>query len=212
MPLVDLNQLTFEKTPGYLRNENTPKRILDFNPNMKFILIIRNPITRSISHFTHMKSNQKIKLTQKNKVKIGKEFENDVLNEDGNIKNNTIDKIIFPGVYVSSYKQWLQYFPKSQILVLNGENFLINPFEELKKVEKFLNLTSYFQKKHFIFDKNKGFFCINTDLNTEKVNCMGSGKGREHPIVSSKVIEKLKMYYEPYDTEFFNLINQKPFW
>ena len=40
-------------------------------------------------------------------------------------------------------------FPKEQILILNGENFVLNPYEEVKKVEEFLNLKNFFQKNHF---------------------------------------------------------------
>ena len=66
MPYTSENELTFEKTPGYFRWNETPKRIFDFNPKMKLVLIVRNPVTRAISHFTHMLSKKDIEITPEN--------------------------------------------------------------------------------------------------------------------------------------------------
>ena len=65
--------------------------------------------------------------------------------DDSIINSNLIRR----GRYIESYKRWLEYFPKEQILILNGENFVLNPYEEVKKVEEFLNLKNFFQKNHF---------------------------------------------------------------
>jgi hypothetical protein len=54
MPLSRNYQITMEKSPCYFTSKfNVPKRILQFRSKMKFIVMIRNPVTRAISHFTH---------------------------------------------------------------------------------------------------------------------------------------------------------------
>ena len=63
-----------------------------------------------------------------------------------------------------------------------------------------------------MFDKNKGFFCLNRDLNKTKIECMKENKGQRHPNVSDHVIKKLKKYYEPYSKELFQMIGEKDFW
>ena len=35
MPFTSQNELTFEKTPGYNRWQEAPKRVFDLNPRMK---------------------------------------------------------------------------------------------------------------------------------------------------------------------------------
>ena len=172
MPLAEKNQITFEKTPDYFRDLEAAKRIYDFNPNIKFLLILRDPVTRCISHFVHNNNN---KMNNENMAKF---FENQIFDDKGMVKNFTNDKIISPGKYVVSYKKWLKYFPKEQILVLDGENFVNKPFEELKKVETFLNLTPYIQKEHFVFDNEKGLFCMKPKLSSQRISCMGSNKGK----------------------------------
>jgi hypothetical protein len=41
-------QVIIEKTPAYFTaNPKVPKRVFDFNPKMRFILIIREPVMRT---------------------------------------------------------------------------------------------------------------------------------------------------------------------
>ena len=64
------------------------------------------------------------------------------MNEDSLIKN---------GIYVNILKNWFKYFPLKQMLILNGDELILNPFNVLIKVEAFLNLKSYFNKKTIHF-------------------------------------------------------------
>jgi hypothetical protein len=68
----------------------------------------------------------------------------------------------------------LKYFPKKQFLFLNGENFIKNPYDEVIKIENFLNLKKFIEKKHFVFGKNKGYFCLNDDALNITKRCMVS--------------------------------------
>lgn len=71
MPFISLNQvnpfihlfikrskkslkISIEKTPAYFINKDVPIRIKKFNPNIKLILIVRNPVIRMISDFTQV--------------------------------------------------------------------------------------------------------------------------------------------------------------
>jgi hypothetical protein len=212
MPLVYENQITYEKTP-FFPDRRVPERVFKFNPSIKLILILRDPVTRTISHFAHSfyKSHKRVDSNKYNKA--SKLFEDRVLDSNGIVNKSKIDfHLVGRSRYVESYKRWLKYFPKEQILVLNGENFILNPYEEIKKMEIFLNLTPFFQREHFVYDKKKGFFCLRKNLNQNRTNCMGSSKGRNHPFVSESVLLKLRNYFAPYDKELFDLLERKPFW
>ena len=45
-------------------------------------------------------------------------------------------------MYAVHIKRWLEYFPLSQIHVVHGEKFIRQPWHELAKIERFLNLPS----------------------------------------------------------------------
>mgnify|MGYP000024606353 CR=1 FL=1 len=55
MPKSFPDQITIEKTPKYFIDPNVPQRIQKMNPEMKLILIVRNPIDRVISDYTQGK-------------------------------------------------------------------------------------------------------------------------------------------------------------
>ena len=42
--------------------------------------------------------------------------------------------------------------------------------------------------------------------------CLGGEKGRRHPMIERKLLDKLFEYFKPFDIEFFKIINQNPFW
>ena len=45
-------QLTIEKTPAYLVCQEVPERVKETVPNVKLLLVVRNPVTRAISDYT----------------------------------------------------------------------------------------------------------------------------------------------------------------
>ena len=210
MPLTYANQITMEKSPDYFINPEVAKRIYDWNPNLKMILLIRDPVKRALSHFAHFLSivNKTNYESTKYDV-ISKMFDKSVFYKNGSISRN---RWINGGLYSEHYKVWLKFFKKEQFLFLNGENFITHPYEEVKKVENFLGLNPFIQKEHFVYDNQKGFFCKRKDLSKNKLECMGSEKGRKHPFISTASLDKLNQFYKPFSSELFKLIDQKPYW
>uniref|UniRef100_A0A1I7X8Q3 Sulfotransfer_1 domain-containing protein n=1 Tax=Heterorhabditis bacteriophora TaxID=37862 RepID=A0A1I7X8Q3_HETBA len=49
MPETDQTQITIEKSPAYFHSKNATERIKALNPNMKIIIVVRDPVTRAIS-------------------------------------------------------------------------------------------------------------------------------------------------------------------
>ncbi|MGZ8918140.1 MAG: sulfotransferase family protein [Methylobacter sp.] len=43
------SKLLFDASPGYLNNANAPKRIYAHNPNVKIIILLRDPVERAYS-------------------------------------------------------------------------------------------------------------------------------------------------------------------
>ena len=215
MPFAYKNQITMEKTPGYFKTSVVPKRVFDMNPKIKLILIIRDPTERTVSTYTHIFRNR-WNFTDNNDHFKAQVFtkNGDILidDESSNIKRHGAT-MIDDSLYVVYLKRWLKYFPLEQILIINGEEFIKNPYNEVMKVEKFLNLTKFFKPEHYIFDKKKGFYCMNKILfNSTENRCLNKQKGRKHPEIDKNVLDKLREFYKPYSHELFKIIKQKPFW
>ena len=114
MPSTNPSEIAMEKSPSYFVTPSVPKRIYAMNRNIKLLLIVRDPLTRLISDYTQILHNHK------EKGLIFKPFKNLALNSDGSVNTN-YDALV-RSLYVNFMTNWLEYFPPSQIHVVNGEN------------------------------------------------------------------------------------------
>ena len=55
MPYSTQHQITIEKTPNYFVDKLAPGRVFDFNSSMRLMLIVRNPVDRSMSDYLQLK-------------------------------------------------------------------------------------------------------------------------------------------------------------
>jgi hypothetical protein len=226
----DKPYVVMEKTPGYFRSEKAAQRMKIFNPNLKLILIVRNPVKRLKSELTHCDTRQKkLNLTRKcshlnsffedlfkNRTLSDRELENELLN----------NKFIRNSVYYLDLIKWIKYFSSDQLYVLDGEKFIRRPWQELNKIENFLNLTNNINQNQFYFDRNKNFYCINEkhkskffhDLNPlivkkEMDGCLGKNKGRKnHVYLSDLVRVNLERFFKKWNKLFFDTIDQTFDW
>ena len=143
-------------------------------------------------------------------------FEQLVLNKKtGEI--NTDYAPVRVGDYHLHLERWLRYFPRKQILVLDGEAFLKNPVRSLVQVEQFLEIPPYFAlpatAKLLKFDMTRGYFCLTRDPR-KGGKCLAEDKGRRHtyPEVSKDVLTKLAYYYRPHNEQLFQIIGQTFSW
>ena len=208
MPYSYDYQITIEKSPDYFENERVPKLIHNWNPKIKLILIIRNPITRAISTFAQLLDKGEIKYDPNN-FDPTEVFEKLITDEN----NELLERRAYlrQGVYVKYLKNWLKYFPLKQILVLNGEKLISDPHSVVSKAELFLGLKPEIKRENFVYNKSKGFFCLQFNKSVE-MYCLTADKGRKHPTMKDSLLKRLKVYYRGFDKQLFELINQKPFW
>jgi hypothetical protein len=194
MPIMKMNQyVTIEKTPHYFIDKQTPERIAYLLPNVKLILILRDPIIRAISDYVQIKSRHEFYPT----------FDEFIF-----MKNFTRWTPIKIGCYSIYLRRWLKYFPLEQIHFVDGENLIHRPWEELESVQRFLNISNHIREEHFYFNTNKrGFPCIK-----QPNGCLGSSKGRQHPLISEDSREKLKNLYSICNQQFQEITHRKFSW
>ncbi|CAL4075779.1 unnamed protein product, partial [Meganyctiphanes norvegica] len=202
MPPTAEGQITIEITPRYFISPEVPSRVHDMNSSIKLLLIVRDPVTRIISDYAHV--------LHRNRMwewKPLQPFSHEIFTPDGKVdKGNFIVRPSFYGLHMIN---WLKVFKQEQILILDGERFLLDPLTEVIKVEKFLNLPSALNSSNFYYSAKKGFYCMK---NSEKDWCMDENKGREHPRVDPKVISKLRQYFAPFNKRFYKMIGQEFNW
>lgn len=127
-----------EATPIYMYWNESPRRIFEYNPEMKHILILRNPIERAYSHWNMERSRNADDLsfgdaiyTEKNRCLDALPYQHRVF--------SYIDR----GHYLNQLRRIWAYFPKERVLILKNEDLKENPKGTLNQVADFLGVTQF---------------------------------------------------------------------
>lgn len=133
---------TYDVTSSYIQNKQTAENIFKTLPNVKLILILRNPSDRAYSEY-----NQNI--IDENESRdfeelIKKEIEEIENTSDENLKFCS-DKInlVKKGIYIKQVLPWLKIFPREQILIISTEELGEKTDETYNKIFRFLELPEY---------------------------------------------------------------------
>ena len=203
LPEATPSQIVMEKSVyfGSRMKHEAWRRIYEYNPNIKMILNLRDPVERTLSQF-----NMKSKETEYYYKRKLEDFIYKMNNSQ--VIDNTSD-FISRGHYYTNMLRWIKYFPLRQILIVEAEAFKKDPLSELVKVEKYLGIRSFFNKEIMFFDKKTGFFCLKFE---GKLNCLPDWASNPKRPVSEKVINDLKRHYQPEVKKFYELIGRKFNW
>jgi len=125
-----------EATPLYMHRPCTviPRITQSFGKqNLKFIVILRDPVKRAWSHYLHS-------------VRLGTEpleFEAAVQAEGERVKKNQIGwrSYFSDGLYAAQLSEWFDAFPKECFYICTQEELADNPQALLNKIFCFLNIS-----------------------------------------------------------------------
>ncbi|XP_075141670.1 heparan sulfate glucosamine 3-O-sulfotransferase 6 [Leptodactylus fuscus] len=202
MPRTLEGQITMEKTPSYFVTPEAPSRIYNMSKDTKLIVVVRNPVTRAISDYT-----QTLSKTPSLPTFQALAFKNSSM---GTI--DTTWSAIRIGIYAKHLENWLQYFPLSKFLFVNGERLVSDPAGEMGRVQDFLGLKRVITDKHFYFNKTKGFPCLKKPEGSGKPRCLGKSKGRPHPDIDKTLLLRLQEFYRPYNMKFYQMTGHNFGW
>ncbi|XP_012675792.1 heparan sulfate (glucosamine) 3-O-sulfotransferase 1-like 2 [Clupea harengus] len=206
MPFTLPGQLTVEKTPGYFSAPLVPERMWEMNPAVRLLLIVRDPAERLVSDYTQVLHNR----LQRHKPYQSLE-ELLLLDHDGNGNGRgggRIDpgyKALQRSLYHVHFQRWLEHFPRQQIHVVDGEALVRDPYPELRKAERFLELPPRIMPSNFYFNATKGFYCL---ISAGHDKCLDESKGRPHAPLSQRTFHKLCHFLQEPNKRFFNLVGR----
>ncbi len=140
--------ITGEASVRYLDHPYAAERIREVTPNAKFIILLRNPITRAFSHHTRVRNNNRESLTFKdaflNESKRTKEDYNKIFSDPFYYADSYFTYSYFErGIYVDKIKHWMEVFPKEQFLIIQSEEFFSDPSKIYNQVLDFLGVENF---------------------------------------------------------------------
>lgn len=121
---VEHTVLAGEVSPSYFHGHGVAERVAQYNPKMRIILIVRDPISRAISNHKH-------------EVRIGHLRGPDRSFEFG-LRNNP--SYVEQGLYAKHFKEWLKWFSRDQIFVKSVEDVVTDADATLRQVCRFLDV------------------------------------------------------------------------
>ncbi len=139
-----------EASPLYMYLEEVPQRIYEYNPNMKLIFMLRNPVDRAWSQYWLMK-------------RMGREdlgFEQAIQQEENRIQRDFTYLRRFSykdrGKYIEQIHRFLKYFPRKHIFFIISEQLRKEPEIILKDLYRFLGVDDNYELNGRKFRAMKG--------------------------------------------------------
>ena len=119
-------QICGEVSPAYLKNQNAAEAIYHYNPNVKLIAILREPVSRSFSSYSF-------------RVQIG--------NWNYKTFEDAIEKwppILSTSLYYQQLKPYFDLFPREHILILTFDDLKNDKTKFLTTIYDFLEVPYHF--------------------------------------------------------------------
>jgi hypothetical protein len=203
------NKLAFEASPTYLYMKQSPERIAHLFPGMKFIVILRDPVKRSFSHwnFYHDQSNPQNRAMYYDERTFEQAVEEELNDELTNIPDYKL--YLYKSMYSQHLKHWYQYYPPEKILTLDFENLKNNPKYILKKVTEFLSIKFIYEDFEETREQLQGDKYTKDD-NSQKIKQYNTTPYKKE--MSDKMETKLRTLFDPYDKELEKLTGRKFSW
>ncbi len=131
-------RLLGESTPAYLYWPQAVERIARYNPAMRFIIVLRNPITRAFSHWNYERVVRRERLTFLQALRAYPDRQR-TLPPDKAKRFAYVDR----GYYVGQLKRLWAHFPAEQTLLFKSEQLLEEPTAVLERIAAFLEIAPF---------------------------------------------------------------------
>lgn len=198
-----VDYLTGEATPCYIDSPEVAMRVSELFPNIKLIVLLRNPVERAVSAvYLHKPPGfNSAQLVQSIADGLGKarmliSSVPDALSiERSSVVNCGLDHrgiasthYLLSSLYIFYLKEWLTIFPKNQLLIINSKDFFSNPSKTMKEVYGFLNIPDY-------------------QLATYDSHASGI-----RPLIPNDLRRQLAEFYRPYNEQLEEYLGMKFNW
>ena len=124
-----------EATPVYMYWQPVPARIHAYNPAMKFVILLRNPVTRAHSHWNMEVTKGREKLSFEEALRQEAER---LRSGDSEVRRRR--SYVDRGYYSVQLARIWQLFPRQQTLLLRSDELKSDPAATLARIASFLGV------------------------------------------------------------------------
>jgi hypothetical protein len=163
--IFEKKRLFFETTPNYIYHGHIPVELFDLNPSLRFIVMLRNPVTRCFSAWNMYKNMFEQYKYDALSESLGKDtpvfqyFFKDrtqfpPIEECLNIEldlikqNQTMEPALLRrGLYYDQLENYLKIFPRERIFIVELNDFRINTYNSLDQIAHFVGVSPFDRRK-----------------------------------------------------------------
>jgi len=183
-----------EATPGYIFHALAPERVALLLPNVRLIVLLRNPVDRAYSSYWHRRAQglEDLPSFEEAIAKEPRRLEGDdsqtLDGDDYTSSARRLHSYLTRGIYADQLTKWFGLFPRDQFLIERSEDFFTEPAAVMKRVCAFLELP----------DLNLSDYRIHNPLSS----------GRMEPGTRRDLAE----YFLPHNLRLYELIGRDLAW
>lgn len=198
--------ITGEASPCYMVFPQPPERISRFVPQVKLIVLLRNPVDRAFSQYQMniAKKTAHINEEKRHVLREPLSFEDAIAAEDERMKAALellerdpwsrgrwfqMHSYKTRGLYAQQIRRWLQYFPHEQMLILESSEFYKNTDEVYARVLDFLGLQPFHLQQY-------------------EAKLVGGYREKMSPEMRAQLLE----YFKPHNEDLYKLLGQRFDW
>jgi len=194
-PLRKKGYLTGEASPIYLYHPLAPKRIFEIIPEVKIIVLLRNPVDRTFSHYWQSVRKKRESLTFEEAIQ--KQMTEKLLSDHESLcteifhrdNDRVLNQYISGSIYLERIKRFFKIFPKENILILASEELYNKPQTVCDNLAEFLNIPKWNLRKF------------------KKYNFHS-----EQPQMDNHIRKQLADYFKPHNKKLYNYLNRDFGW
>jgi hypothetical protein len=186
----------FEASPFYLFHPRVPERVLKWstetNAEVRFLVLLRNPVDRAYSHYHFQKARSGGMLPletlstfeqaiDQEDSRITPEMEGLTKNSRGAFLNLQTYSYLARSRYFEQLERWFSFFPQEQFCIIKSENYFQQSQQEFRRATDFLGLFN------FTFPEP------------------GQERRGNYPPLEKETRDRLERYFAPHNENLFKL-------
>lgn len=187
-----------EASPYYMFHPGTPKRVYRHLPDVKIIVMLRNPVDRAYSQYGDSVRGGYEVLSFEDAIKqenerVKLEYEEQMLMDDPKYfnLNHRIFSYLSRSEYATQIKRWFRYFDREQIMFIKSEDFFRDKYPILQDITQFLG---------------------NPPFSKDNVSNDNRNPGKYRAPLNRETREMLKEYFKPHNQLLYQLLGRDFGW
>jgi Sulfotransferase domain len=134
-----------EASPYYMFHPHAARRIAQHLPNVKIIMLLRNPVDRTYSHYHHQVRLGQETVSFEEAVRLEPqrllgERERILADEKYKSFNYPGYSFMARGVYIDQVLEYHRYFPKERMLIIRSEDLFTDVLDVFYRVQDFIGM------------------------------------------------------------------------